>query len=850
MGGNRRRRATERGLSHRLKAQRLGVGAVVAGLLVVTLSAVAVAGERRAARVTHGAVTVAMRGSREGGAIYYRGFQVATGVGEVVLRGWGLSHLKGRVLFRGPDLRRDVAHVESGSLVVRGGGRADDAMAYELHIAPLLGDRVSVRLRYRVGDRAATGVQVNLARLAPYWVEGGAVSVDGGAKRVRIARPATGWKLGNTVARGRRLALTTPLVDVSLEAGKGAPAVVLADRRPSEWRRPPDFLVFSKLDPWTRKGWQQVEWTLRFEPGSLASMAQVAKMGISQRVQRIAPDTFWDRVRGHGGGKNSLPVRGQVLVLERPVRRDVGLFKRYLLALSRAGANTIVLLHRPEQVRLLRADAHTALWWSRQEMVEVATYAWSLGIKVIPGMMSKFRRNMFPELLQPPGSNFYCADDPRSYRFLFGLYQTLIDLYHPCSFFIGHDEITHLAACGKEKVSKSELLALDVTKIHDWLQERGIKTLMWGDMLLDHDRWHGWGAANSGNPRWGSGETATAIEHIPRDVVILDWHYRPKEDYPTVRYFREHGFPVWGVAWHDADATVALGRSVRRCGGEGLLGSDWGFWSTLSPAATNLYAPAVGLDSGFEARDGGADGIAALAETLRDSLTAGRFVPVSLASAANETTLDARPWDGHGWFDLGPALDFRNLRAGRGRYGGVDFAVAPLDAKHDRNVAVVVGADLKGARRVEIPVERRVRALAFLHAAYVPSPRVWRRPLGRYTVAFESGPAATVELQEGQNIMDSRLVRGLRLNPWGFFRGVEELVGARVGYEGQTMSGVRVVSHVLVWRNPTPGRVVRAVRLEVAERAKGCRIGLLAVSVLPAESVQGRKGGWSAKVSP
>jgi hypothetical protein len=459
-------------------------------------------------------------------------------------------------------------------------------------------------------------------------------------------------------------------------------------------------------------------------------------------------------------------------------------------------------------------------------------------------MVSKFDHETFPELPQPHGSNFYCVDDPASYRTLFSLYHTLIDIYGPKGLLIGHDEIRRLAACGLEKRAVSGLLADDVIHIHGWLAERGIRTLMWGDMLLDHDRWGATGAANSENPFWRSGETASAIEQLPRDVVILDWHYSDADDYPTVRYFHDHGFPVWGVGWYEAHAGVALARSVKRYGGEGMLGSDWGFWGTLSPAATSLYAAAAGWRTAIPVDGDGEDAVVALAEALREPVPTGPFEALPLDAVANETTWDEIFGDGRGLFDLGPALDLRRLPEGQHRFGGVDFVVGPAGAGAKQNVVVVAIPGTGGGlpAHVVIPLGgRNVQAVAFLHAAYVPAPRLRGGSLGRYRVSYDDdGPSQVVELEEGWNITDFRLARGLRLNPWRFFVGLDRLLGARRGWAGLAASGVPLTSDVIVWQNPTPDRGVRAVRFEATEKVPGCSLALLAMSVIAAEQGEGR----------
>jgi hypothetical protein len=81
--------------------------------------------------------------------------------------------------------------------------------------------------------------------------------------------------------------------------------------------------------------------------------------------------------------------------------------------------------------------------------------------------------------------------------------------------------------------------------------------LMWGDRLLDSARFsYGkWEASETGSHR--------AIEQIPKDIIICDWHYERQSDYPSVRFFQEQGFRVVPSTWTKPEAAVALVRCAR-----------------------------------------------------------------------------------------------------------------------------------------------------------------------------------------------------------------------------------------------------------------------------------------------
>jgi hypothetical protein len=100
----------------------------------------------------------------------------------------------------------------------------------------------------------------------------------------------------------------------------------------------------------------------------------------------------------------------------------------------------------------------------------------------------------------------------------------------------------------------AELFAKAVNDLHGHLvKRRGMTMLMWGDRFLDAsvpDMGKGWEASDKG--------TAPAIDMVPKDIVICDWHYSLQKDYPSLRLFCEKGFRVWPSSWKDARAAAAL----------------------------------------------------------------------------------------------------------------------------------------------------------------------------------------------------------------------------------------------------------------------------------------------------
>jgi len=96
---------------------------------------------------------------------------------------------------------------------------------------------------------------------------------------------------------------------------------------------------------------------------------------------------------------------------------------------------------------------------------------------------------------------------------------------------------------------------------------------MWGDRLLDAATfpYGSWEASKTGSHR--------AIEQIPKDIILCDWHYRRRADYPSVRFFQQKGFRVLPATWKNPEAAVALIRCSRENATERMLGVLFTGWS-------------------------------------------------------------------------------------------------------------------------------------------------------------------------------------------------------------------------------------------------------------------------------
>ena len=534
-----------------------------------------------------------------------------------------------------------------------------------------------------------------------------------------------------------------------------------------------------------------------------------------------------------------LPVRGVCTELLSPAIRDVDFMKRYLDAFSRARSNVVIFLHYPRQVLAWLKDVDDG-GWTRNQMVEIVQHARSLHMDVWGGMVSRFNSTDFPGMDIYNGSNLYNPLNENSYEHLFPLYEEILQTYHPTTLVVCHDEIQGLSLYAAESdKSSADILAMGVGRIHNWLKQRNVQTAMWGDMLLDFEKWDGKaGGANSRNPYFNSGSTHEALENLPDDVFILDWHYDYKDSYGSIDYFRRNGFRVNGASWHDPKAARSMVQSVKKYGGQGIFATDWGFWRTLSPAATTFYAPLCGWSSKC-LMDQSNNDVVTLAEMLKEDIyIQDTFdqIPVNLAIFSNESTMDLFGRSGNGLFGVGPILNLREIPLGKQLLGGISFDIASGDNGRADNCIVVVNSDHKN---LSLPKEKdifqgdmKAKAIAFLHTCFVEEPQMRVRKIGRYEVEYENGHMEIVNLLENWNITDVRSSEGLRYNPWSFLRSPEVLIGSNLAWKGSCGTGIPLNLQVFIWKNPYQDQTIRRIRLSGATSPLNSRLVLVGLTCL------------------
>jgi hypothetical protein len=146
----------------------------------------------------------------------------------------------------------------------------------------------------------------------------------------------------------------------------------------------------------------------------------------------------------------------------------------------------------------------------------------------------------------------YCPLHPDVHKIVFDLVDEVCDVFEATAFHAGMDEVFYLGDDKCPRCSgrdKAELFAGEVTTIRNHLKLKNRELWMWGDRLID--------GKTTGLGMWEASMNYThrAIDMIPKDVFICDWHYeRPDK---TAVLFAMKGFRVATCPWRRPEVAKA-----------------------------------------------------------------------------------------------------------------------------------------------------------------------------------------------------------------------------------------------------------------------------------------------------
>ncbi|MCO6496036.1 MAG: family 20 glycosylhydrolase [Chitinophagaceae bacterium] len=153
----------------------------------------------------------------------------------------------------------------------------------------------------------------------------------------------------------------------------------------------------------------------------------------------------------------------------------------------------------------------------------------------------------------------YCPLHPDVHKVVFDLVDEICDVFEADAFHAGMDEVFYIGddLCPRcQGRDKAELFAGEVRRIRDHLALKNRQLMIWGDRLLE--------GKETGLGMWEASynNTHRAIDMIPKDVFICDWHYeRPDK---TAVIFANKGLTVATAPWRNPVVTTQQVKDMAR----------------------------------------------------------------------------------------------------------------------------------------------------------------------------------------------------------------------------------------------------------------------------------------------
>ncbi|WP_194776184.1 family 20 glycosylhydrolase [Pararhodonellum marinum] len=275
--------------------------------------------------------------------------------------------------------------------------------------------------------------------------------------------------------------------------------------------------------------------------------------------------------------KDELPVRG--FAIAAPKTQELDRFIRFMQEeLAPRGVNVVILRvdfnyqfeSHPElrdENALSKSEVKKLVAGAREHDIQLIpqinllghqSWASTLGnlLKVYPEF-DETPHVALPEKYEWPNADglyckSYCPLHPEVHQVVFALMDEIVEVFEADAFHAGMDEVFYIGddKCPRcQGLDKAELFAGEVTKIRNHLALSDRKLWIWGDRLID-------GRATGVGLWEGSyNRTHKAIDLIPKDVVINDWHYEKPVHTPVL--FAMKGFEVMSCSWRRPEVGVA-----------------------------------------------------------------------------------------------------------------------------------------------------------------------------------------------------------------------------------------------------------------------------------------------------
>ncbi len=408
-----------------------------------------------------------------------------------------------------------------------------------------------------------------------------------------------------------------------------------------------------------------------------------------------------------------------------------------------------------------------------------------------------FANDQNRDLLQDPTVPKPWVYDPlneRTYQILFPILDELVDIFQPRFIHVGHDEVRNVhpfpANAAGLQLGFGQLFLQDTQKLHNYLQTKNIRTMIWQDELL-------------------SAEVKPLLSQFPRDLIVTSWNYYPAADYTDLTTLQQAGFDAVGSSWKEADNIRAYATDGKEKNAFGMLITRWtgyfGNAEVIHGQYDQIYSSLVAANHFWNVD----------AEVLEDAAIRFRLLWLGLDDTRQRagTPIDIGSYGNvdlsQGFVGLDDGYKLKNVLEPQ-RFSGTIFNInkaIALQSTHRRTESY--------PQTLDIPVNKPAGSLAFLHTT--PWSTSSGTEIGSYLVHYDDGTTERIPLLYGINISTWTDTNVSSIN-------------LLQGWSGETVNGLPVAVNVFFWTNPKPNSVI--ARLEFTSNQTLASPVLLGLTVL------------------
>lgn len=373
----------------------------------------------------------------------------------------------------------------------------------------------------------------------------------------------------------------------------------------------------------------------------------------------------------------------------------------------------------------------------------------------------------------------YCPSDPKSYEIIYDIIDEIVEVTEPSGYVhIGHDEVYQIGLCercsGKDP---ADLFRDHVTALHAYLARKGLKTMMWSDMLHP--------APVTDYPTWRA-----ALE-LPRDIVMLDfiWYFHPDKDIEDD--LLPLGYKVAVGNLYSSHYT----RFNSRIKKAGMIGGEISSWLIT--------------DEDILARNGKLWDIMYLSEMLwntdgydeRNRRTYNEIISKHIQPETRDRVRGKYIPEG---------------------YGETSFKINGSTASVPRELTdLAPDTIMADGAKIDVGMPSCYDRLIFEHATVNTAPRiVWKENtyVGSYIIEYEDGVSAEARVCYGDGVMSYRSAYAIPKHQQ-YYRhfGYVGTWFADPVYEGKNERGEDVTLLGYIWENPHPEKKIARITYRKAD---------------------------------